>query len=266
MREETWPAIESADEMHDALVVFGFLTAAEIAAHDPGEAGVALGPLLERLALDRRATAIDVPGAGVLHAAAERLHELIAVLPAGAAQAPALEADRRRRAGRRRRAARDSSAAGSSCSGPVTELGVAASLGIGVPAVRSALFALESEGAAMQGNFTAPDATEWCERRLLARMYKYSRDRRRAGTRPVPVAQFLRFLFRWQRIAGEDGRREGEEGLLAALRQLEGCVAPAAAWEDDLLPARVQRYLPVDARPAVRHRSRRLASPRAGRR
>ena len=243
VREETWPAIENADELHDALVVFGFLTAAEIAAHDPGEAGFALGPLLEQLALERRATAIDVPGAGVIHAAAERLHELNAVVPAGAAQTPPLQPTARE-APAADAALRELVRSRLELLGPVTELGVAAALGIGVPATRSALFALESEGAAMQGNFTAPDATEWCERRQLARMYRYSRDRRRAGTRPVPVAQFLRFLFRWQRIAGEDGRREGEEGLLAALRQLEGCVAPAAAWEDDLLPARVQRYLP----------------------
>jgi ATP-dependent Lhr-like helicase len=96
----------------------------------------------------------------------------------------------------------------------------------------------------MRGGFSAPSAAEWCERRLLARIHRYTRDSMRAAVQPVAAAQFLRFLFRWHRIAGEE-RREGEEGLLIALRQLEGCALPAAAWEEDLLPARVQLYLPA---------------------
>ena len=42
-----------------------------------------------------------------------------------------------------------------------------------------------------------------------------------------------------------DERREGESGLADVLRQLEGHAAPAAAWEDDLLAARVQDYEPA---------------------
>jgi ATP-dependent Lhr-like helicase len=42
-----------------------------------------------------------------------------------------------------------------------------------------------------------------------------------------------------------DERREGEAGLAAVLRQLEGHAAPASAWEDDLLAARVQGYDPA---------------------
>src|SRR5262249_3022157 len=41
-----------------------------------------------------------------------------------------------------------------------------------------------------------------------------------------------------------DERREGDAGLQLALRQLEGCAAPAAAWEEDLLPSRIKHYLP----------------------
>lgn len=89
-------------------------------------------------------------------------------------------------------------------------------------------------------------ATQWCDRRLLARMHRYTRDRQRAEIQPVPAAQFLRFLFRWHQLAegGGDDRREGERGLLLALRQLEGYAAPAAAWEEDLLPSRIRHYLP----------------------
>jgi ATP-dependent Lhr-like helicase len=39
-----------------------------------------------------------------------------------------------------------------------------------------------------------------------------------------------------------DDRREGEAGLLAVLRELEGFAVPAGAWERDILPLRVKGY------------------------
>jgi ATP-dependent Lhr-like helicase len=77
-------------------------------------------------------------------------------------------------------------------------------------------------------------------------MHRYTRERQRAEIQPVPAAQFMRFLFRWHQLAdaGGDERREGETGLQLALRQLEGYAAPAAAWEEDLLPSRIRHYLP----------------------
>jgi ATP-dependent Lhr-like helicase len=49
----------------------------------------------------------------------------------------------------------------------------------------------------------------------------------------------MRFLFHWQRL---DDPGEGTEALAAALTQLEGYAAPAAAWEAHLLPARLRDY------------------------
>jgi ATP-dependent Lhr-like helicase len=49
----------------------------------------------------------------------------------------------------------------------------------------------------------------------------------------------MRFLFHWQ---GLDDPGEGEGGLSRALGQMEGLSLPAACWEDDVLPARVQPY------------------------
>lgn len=53
-------------------------------------------------------------------------------------------------------------------------------------------------------------------------------------------------LAPWQQLAGADAdlRREGDAGLLAAIAQLEGWLAPAVAWERDLLPRRVRDYRP----------------------
>ena len=66
----------------------------------------------------------------------------------------------------------------------------------------------------MRGAFTAADAAEWCDRRLLARMHRGTRDKLRADIQPVPPAQFMRFLFRWHQLASDDRdeRREGEGG------------------------------------------------------
>jgi ATP-dependent Lhr-like helicase len=241
VRDETWPSIEHADEMHDALVVFGFLTENELKTRATADAAP-VDDFLAKLTADRRIARLDIKGGTPLYAAAERLHEFNAVVPAATAQAPIRASNESVPA--LEDALRDLVRSRLELLGPVTAAALAAPLGLPVSAVRIALAALEAEGAVMQGSFTAADAEEWCERRLLARMYRYSRDRRRAAVRTVPPAQFLRFLFRWQRIAGEDGKRAGDEGLLAAIRQLEGCVAPASAWEEELLPARVQKYQP----------------------
>jgi ATP-dependent Lhr-like helicase len=84
---------------------------------------------------------------------------------------------------------------------------------------------------------------EWCERRLLARIHRYTLKRLRREIEPVAAADFLRFLFQWQRVAGSE-RGEGAKAVAAMVEQLEGFEAPAAAWEGEILPARLTTYRP----------------------
>ena len=56
-------------------------------------------------------------------------------------------------------------------------------------------------------------------------------------------AEFVRFLFEWQRVKPDD-RREGDEALAAVVAELEGFAAPAAAWESEILPARIVGFTP----------------------
>ena len=92
--------------------------------------------------------------------------------------------------------------------GPVTADEMAHALAVGAPEVEAALLALEGEGFVLRGAFTSPDAgVEWCERRLLARIHRYTLNRLRAEIRPVSQADFMRFLFAWQR--GRRGRAGG---------------------------------------------------------
>jgi ATP-dependent helicase Lhr and Lhr-like helicase len=132
--------------------------------------------------------------------------------------------------------------------GPVTARGLAATLGLPVARVETALAALEGEGFVLRGRFTPgqpPDADlEWCERRLLARIHRYTLDRLRREIEPVSQADFLRFLLAWQRVDAED-RAEGPESLATLLAQLAGFEAAAAAWEGEILPSRLAEYDPI---------------------
>src|SRR5258708_29754647 len=61
------------------------------------------------------------------------------------------------------------------------------------------------------------------------------------GSEAVGAGEFLRFLFAWQRVAPKT-RMAGPKALDTILAQLEGYEAPAAAWEAEILPARVADY------------------------
>lgn len=101
------------------------------------------------------------------------------------------------------------------------------------------LLALESEGAILRCRIQARPA--WCDRRLLARIHRYTLDRLRQEIEPVTAAQFLRFLACWQHV-DPDYKLEGPRGVAAVVGQLAGFEAPAASWEGALLPARVRGY------------------------
>jgi ATP-dependent Lhr-like helicase len=108
-----------------------------------------------------------------------------------------------------------------------------------------ALLALEGKGFAMRGQFTpGATTTEWCERRLLARINRYTVKRLRQEIEPVSSADFMRFLLDWQH-ATPDERMEGPDAVAAVVSQLEGFEAAAGAWESEILPARISAYEPA---------------------
>jgi len=120
--------------------------------------------------------------------------------------------------------------------GPVTERELK------IPDANTALLQLEGQGRILRGRFTRNAVEiEWCDRRLLARIHRYTLNRLRAEIEPVSAAEFMRFLLHWQHVAGED-QVKGVEGLAAVIEQLEGFELAAAAWEHDVLPARVADY------------------------
>ena len=238
VRDEIWPDARNADELHAALLGLGFLSESEVAA-SPAWQG-----FIEELARASRATRLAL-GRMSVFVAAERLPEFEAVFPA-AQRRPMLEAPAEYRKDWSREAAiveilRDRLQG----VGPVTAQALVAPLGLGVADTEAALVTLEAEGSVMRGRFN-PDATqtEWCERRLLARIHRYTVNRLRREIEPVEPREFMRFLFEWQRVAPQ-ARVEGPDAVAGIVSQLEGFEASAAAWETEILPARVTEYDPA---------------------
>ena len=100
---------------------------------------------------------------------------------------------------------------------------------------------------------------EWCDRRLLQRIHRLTVGRLRKEIEPLSAQDFMRFLFRWHHLEPSDALG-GQGGLLRAVSLLEGYEAPAAAWEQVLLPARVRGERRGAARTSLLDRRGRLGS------
>ena len=268
VREEVWPEPRDADELHDALLTAGVLTAAE-GEEGTGRSWTALFEELcatgraGRLTLRKirtirntrdpddamnqaRADEAGLGGASAWWVSAERLPEVLAVTGSDALVEPALTppAELAERKWTREEAVLELVRGRLQMCGPVTAGEMADTLAVTEPEVGAALLALEGEGFVLRGSFSGSNArVEWCERRLLARIHRYTLNRLRAEIRPVSQADFMRFLFVWQRVA-EGEQAQGVEGLAGVLAQLEGFETCAGSWEVDVLGRRVANYDP----------------------
>ncbi|HLG56701.1 MAG TPA: DEAD/DEAH box helicase [Vicinamibacterales bacterium] len=237
VRDEVRPDPRDLDELHDALLTSGFMLGSEV---EPA--------WCVELAGRGRATCARIgPPEGGPHVAvwvaAERLPEWLAVHP-DAVFEPRISPppSRAARTWTRDHALVELLRGRVAILGPVVAQELASSLGVTEAAVDSALLALESEGVILRGSFTPGSrGVEWCDRRLLARIHRYTLNRLRAEISPVSPAELMRFLFTWQHV-DRASRLAGIEGLRAVLAQLDGLELPARAWERDVLAARLERY------------------------
>ena len=130
-------------------------------------------------------------------------------------------------------------------SGPVTARILSDVLGIATQEIEQAFLRLEASGSMLRGQFTGASGneTEWCDRRLLARIHRLTLGALRKEIQPVTASQFMRWLLRWQHIA-PGTQVFGERGTLEILRQLQGFEAPANSWEREILTRRIGNYDP----------------------
>lgn len=127
--------------------------------------------------------------------------------------------------------------------GPATAESLALDGALTLGQVQIGLARLEAEGFAMRGRFDPPlgGGEQWCARHLLARIHSYTQNRLRREIEPVSSQDFMRFLLRWQHVT-PGTQRQGRAGLLSVVEQLQGFELAAGAWEESVLPARVEGY------------------------
>jgi ATP-dependent Lhr-like helicase len=129
--------------------------------------------------------------------------------------------------------------------GPTSAGRMSHMLGLPESEIDKALLRMEATGSILRGKFTDPkiQETEWCDRRLLARIHRLTVATLRKQIEPVTQAQFMRWLLRWQHVASQT-QVGGERGTLEVLRQLQGFEIPASGWERHVLARRIADYDP----------------------
>ena len=266
VKSEAWPLVRDADELHDCLLTHAAWPAAD---------GEAWRGWFDELAAAGRATRAVRRGrrensgahgddgltsheAGYhlpeLWVAAERWSMVRAALPEAAPE-PLLDLPESMRGEHESAAAVVELVRGQvACRGPVTAEAIAGHLGLRPERVAAALESLEGEGTVLRGRFTPdanmggagvpPAATEWCDRRLLARIHRLTLSSARERVQPVEPGVFWRFLVAHQHLSPDKNLRS-RFGLREVIGQLQGFQTPAGAWERDLLPGRLVDYEPA---------------------
>jgi ATP-dependent Lhr-like helicase len=232
---EAWPEANSPDELHDALVVLGFIS--------PEEAHQGWLAFMQALQQVQRATTVVLAGGEQLWVAAERLQVLLCWYP-NARLNPEIQAIPSQEADNPEDALRELIRSRLEGLGPVSVTQLAKPMALPDTAVERALMALQQEGFVIQGQFIpGVNVEQWCERGLLARIHRYTLKQLRHEIEPVVISDFMRFLFNWQGLANP---QQQDGGLQRCLLQLEGLCLPAMAWEAEVLPSRLPMYLSTD--------------------
>jgi ATP-dependent Lhr-like helicase len=254
---EAWPRSANADELHEALLLAGAMSEAEIRRTAAQESqglkelneSNGLNRLngsqeLERLVSERRAGRLK--NAPEFWIAAERLPMLQAIYSESKVEPPLTPPESElKRPWEPAAALRELVRGRMEICGPITTRELTGFFAVPSSQIEAALLALEAEGFVLRGKFN-PGARdlEWCDRRLLARIHRLTINRLRAEIQPVSIADFQRFLLAWQRLDAEH-RAEGPDGVAAVLELLDGYEVPAAAWEPAVLASRVKDYTPL---------------------
>jgi len=242
---EAWPQPMNADEVHEALLLAGAMTEEELNRLNElngGEAG-RIKVWINELVAQKRAGRFL--GLWTFWVAAERLPMLQAIYSETKIEPhlnpPPAELTRN---WERAEAIRELLRGRMEIIGPTTARELSEFFQLRQSEIDAGLLALEAEGFVLRGKFNpSADETEWCNRRLLARIHRLTINRLRAEIQPVTAAEFQRFLAAWQRV-DEEHRAEGPEGVKAVLDLLDGYDLPAAAWEPQVLALRVKDYDP----------------------
>jgi ATP-dependent helicase Lhr and Lhr-like helicase len=237
--EEAWPDVRDTDELSEALQIF---VALPENFQPPSGAPVASqwGELFRRLLAENRGARAFV-GDRTFWVAAERTKTFSAVFPSAAFATQPADVDEA--VPTAEDALLQMARGWLAHSGPIQIPWLAETVQLPEAEIEAAMLRLEAEGTVLRGRFTDAATTEWCERRLLARIHRLTLGELRKAIQPVTAAHFMRWLLRWQHVA-PGTQVLGERGVLEVVRQLQGFEAPANAWEPYILARRISGYDP----------------------
>jgi ATP-dependent Lhr-like helicase len=284
VQQEAWPDARDADELHDVLHTLVMMPAQVDGSGQPAAFGhtgtrsqtptpnakliAPWNEFFDQLQRDNRGV-VGEAGGKRYWVAAERLAWFQAVHSVATELAPGPSANRDR-TGATKDAAEDAPARSRPTFddallttvqgwmphlGPTTASEIGALLGLPATEIEKALLRMEASGTILRGQFrpassrpasasASASETEWCERRLLARIHRMTVATLRKQIAPVTAAQFMNWLLRWQHLAPGTQVR-GEYGTLEVIRQLQGFEIPASAWERFVLARRISDYDPA---------------------
>jgi len=130
--------------------------------------------------------------------------------------------------------------------GPFTLADAAARFGLGTAVVNDTLRRLAADRRVVDGEFRpGASGTEWCSVDVLRRLRSRSLAALRQEVEPVSHATLGRFLPAWQHVSAAGDALRGIDGLAQVIDQLAGYSAPASAWENFILSARIRDYSPA---------------------
>ena len=224
VRAELWPDLRGEHELHDLLLCLVILPLKFIDTERAADWPI----LYERLTRNHRAQSVDLNG-HTCWVAAERFAEATSTVTNSDAALKCVQGWLQ-------------------ILGPATANSLSTTIGIPAAQIFQAFLAMEMQGLLLRGAFEHPATAddheiEWCERRILQRIHRLTLGTLRKQIEPVTPSVYMRWLLGWQHLAPQT-QLSGEDGLLAALSQLEGFEAPAVEWERTLLPARIANYDP----------------------
>ncbi|MDQ2679809.1 MAG: DEAD/DEAH box helicase [Candidatus Eremiobacteraeota bacterium] len=227
--QESAPVVRNADELHDALTTLVVVPPA-----------AAWDWWFSELVEQRRATTLAV-GDARFWSCAERIDLALKAYPAASLEPPIEAVAVVPIPDRREDAIAEIVRGHLECSGPATISELAQRFAVESTDIEAALLLLEAQGQVLRGKFRESDAEEWCNRRVLARIHRLTIGQLRREIEPVTSAQYMRFLQSWQHVT-LTSRMYGIDGTLQIIKQLQGYEIPAAAWESQILPARIAGY------------------------
>jgi ATP-dependent helicase Lhr and Lhr-like helicase len=238
VRDEAWPMPRDAEEAHDALL--------SLVAVPVGDALEWSGWVDELIAAGRAAKLeVQPPGdeRTGLYFAAENLNLVRLLWPEGVIEPELAVPEGALARVEDRDEARQKLIRGwTEAAGPVSASALGVRLGLRAEDVDRGLRQVESLGFVLRGQFSpGVENDEFCDRRLLARIHRYTLDRLRREIDPVSQQDFMRFLLGWQHLT-QSTKLAGKQGVRQVIARLEGFEAPAGAWERELLASRLHDY------------------------